>query len=1101
MQSIFEHWLGTPADTVPELGNVQRPPTPTDIAVFTPINSPSPSNETIVFNTVPTFVSNASRHTFKMPWTQFQNLMSKMTFPRWELGSQSCLFDAQARVGECRIGDNLRPSSGPFSGAVQLQHIIQSLHPTISDDNSPLALRKPQYFLPRARKSSLDARTHDVVGLSNGMTEPDLLKLLIGTASNNLEIDETTKFVMELLKDKSYETLLKSLLEQKIDTVSAFAEKLLVPAAQEGKWDLVKAIIESGVDVDTRSEDYLGRSQTALQSAVDQGNVDLVRYLIERGARDFSTNFQSQFDKRWITGGKIVDLAVDRGHHKLIENLLQNANSGHVQFPKVTIYHLRNAILLGHIKMVRLLLDSSTGLCETALTTPWLLYEAAALCEDETQASELVDILLSYGLAIASTDAFKRGSILAAASAAPHMTMVKRLMAEGFLTSCVALGHVSFPKNLSEGSGICARTLAAINRKSALHVAVSRGHEDLVKLLLSYGADANQACGSYPIQEAAQNGSVTILTLLIKAGADVNLREYSEDFMKYLPNSDKNEFWPAILLALHRGHIETAEILHSAGAILVEDAQGLYRENALRALVEGGSQSLINSLLHRLLPRRKLESQHAGLLALRFGDDFLDDLTHIGIQVMRLPSIYAIIAREDGSSSIHSDQADNSGEPRDSSAQLFLDIVAAKGGLSVEHSLRALILAGRYKRESIVLMLLRLGFDPFNPISEPGDDIAKDVDARYLLRPGQSAFSVAITWGGKDIVTVLLDWDSGALDDETNNRRHQEMCKAYVLALCDNCLISADDDDPDDNWTTSWLLDLLAEHRIDTVAVEQALGLLYVRKCFYGELCDVIVEQSYHKMKQILAHQTWCGDLVNPPEVDLGNTPLQLLVCANETQHVRKVLDLSADVNAKADDIQGATALQYAAMNGNFEIVDMLIEAGADVNAPPAACNGRTAIEGAAEWGRLDMVHYLLEAGADIQDQKNYRRTVHRAWSEGHRTIARMVYRWKKEKHGEKDCEAPETVVKNMTRLELDGDLPVLCDLGEHSDESDVNSSLDPLAAYKQLRKRRREERKEIEEEIANNEEELSSYEEEFSSDVEEISSDQDILQNETDDE
>jgi ankyrin repeat protein len=1069
MQSIFEHWLGTFADTVPELGNVQRPPTPTDIAVFTPINSPSPSNETIVFNTVPTFVSNASRHTFEMPWTQFQNLMSKMTFPQWELGSQSCPFDAQARVGECRIGDNLRASNGPFSGAVQLQHIIQSLQSTISNDNSPLALRKPQYFLPRTRKSSLDARTHDVVGLSNGMTEPDLLKLLIGTASNNLEINKTIEFVMELLEDKSYETLLKSLLEQKIDTVSAFAEKLLVPAAQGGKWDLVKAIIESGVDVDTRSDDCLVHSETAIQSAVDQGNIDMVRYLIEQGAKDFSTKFQSQFDKRCITGGTIVDLAVDRGHHKLIKNLLQNATSGHVQIPKVTIYHLRNAILLGYVKMVRLLLDSSTGLCETALTTPWLLYEAAALCKDETQASELVDILLSYGLAIASTDAFKRGSILAAASAAPHMTMVKRLMAEGFLTSCVALGHVRSPKNLLEGSGICARTLAVINRKSALHVAVSRGHEDLVKLLLSYGADANQACGSYPIQEAAQNGSVTILTLLIKAGADVNLKRYSQDFTKYLPNSGKRKFWPAILLALHRGHIETAEILHSAGAILVEDAQGLYRENVLRALVEGGSQSLVNSLLHRLLPRRKLERQHADLLALRFGNDFLDNLTHIGIQVMRIPKIYAIISGQDGSSSIRSDQAENSGKPRDSSAQLFLDIVAATGGLSVEHSLRALILAVCYKRESIVLMLLRLGFDPFNPISKPGDDVAKEVDARYDLRPGRSAFSVAMTWGGKDIITVLLDWDSGALDDETNNRRHQEMCKAYVLALCDDCLVYDDDDndDPDDNWTTNWLLDLLAEHRIDTVAVEQTLGLLYVRKCLYGELCDVIVEQSYHTMKQILAHQTWCDDLVNPPEVGLGNTPLQLLVHADKTQHVRELLDLSADVNAKADDLRGATALQLAAMKGNFEIVDMLVEAGADINAPPAAYDGRTAIEGAAEWGRLDMVHYLLEAGADIQDQKNYRRTVHRAWNNGHRTIAHMVHRWKKEKLGEEDCEAPETVVKNITQLELDGELPVVCDLGEDLDEPDVHCSFDPLANYKELWWSRRRMRQRIEKELA----------------------------------
>jgi ankyrin repeat protein len=1079
-QGIFENRIGAFADTITEFGNVPRPPTPTDIAVFTPINSPLPSSEIIAFDTVPMVLFDAPRHTPEMPWTQLQDLMSKMIIPQWELGSQSCPLDAQARVGDYRIRDILRPSIGLSSGRTQLQHTIQSLKPTISDHNSPLALRKPQCYLPRAKIASLDTQTYGVVGLSHGMTEPDLLKLLIGTASNNLETDKTTKFVMELVEDKSYETLLKSLLEQKIDTVSAFAEKLLVPAAQGGKWDLVKAIIESGVYVDTLSDDYLGRFETAIQPAVDQGNVDMVRYLIEQGAKDFSTNFRSQFNKRWIAGGTIVDLAVDRGHHKLIKSLLQNATSGRVQFPKVTIYHLRNAILLGDIKMIRLLLDSSTGSCKAARATPWLLYEAAALCKDESQANKLVDILLSYNFAIASTNDSGRGSILAAASVVPHMTIVKRLLAGGFHTGCVALGHISRPENLSDGYETYKHTLERITGKSALHVAVSCGHEDLVKLLLSYGADVNQACGSYPIQEAACDGSATIVALLVKARADVNLREYSEDFMKHF-TEDYIKFWPAILLALHRNHIEAAEILRSAGAILVNDVpEGLATHLTLTRLVKEGTQPLVYSLLNRILPQKKLASKHANLLAGRFGESFLNDLAHIGIQVMRLPSIYTIIAREDGLSSIHPNQAGNPGEPRYSSAQQLSNIVSAEGGLSVEHSLRALILAVFYKRGSIVLMLLRLGLDPFKQISKPGDDIAQEVDAQFYLRPGQSAFNVALVYFRERIARIFLDWKSGALHDDSNSFRHQEMCRAYVLALCGNFLGWRFDCSDDE--IARRLIDLLAEYGIDIAAAKQALGPLYVRKCLYGGLCNAIYCKYYHTMKRILGQQTWC-DMVNPPEVELGNTPLQLLVRADETQHVRELLDLSANVNAKADDLCGATALQFAAMKGNFEIVDMLIEAGADVNAPPAACDGRTAIEGAAESGRLDMVHYLLEAGADIQDQKNYRRTVYRAWKNGHRTIARMVYRWKKEKHGEEDCEAPETVVKNMIQLELDWELPILGDLGEDVDESDVNSRFDPLARYRDLQQSRRQERQIIEDNLANDKEEFLSGKEEFSSD------------------
>jgi ankyrin repeat protein len=1081
MQSVFGRWLGTFADTVPELGNVQRPPTPTDIAIFTPINSPSPSNEMILSNTVPMFVFSASRHTFEMPWTQFQNLMSKMTFPRWELGSQSRPFDAQARVGDYRIRGLLRPSSGPSSGlssgGTQLQHTIQSPKPTISDYNSPLALRKPQCYLPRAHIASLDTQTHGVVGLSQGMTESDLLKLLVGTASNSLEIDKTTEFVMELLEDKSYETLLKSLLEQKIDTVSAFAEKLLVPAAQGGKWDLVKAIIESGVDIDTQSEYCLGCSETALQSAVNQGNVDMVRYLIERGARDFSADFQIQLNGLgWNQQGTIVDLAVDRGHHKLVENLLQDETSGPVQLPKVTIYHLRNAILLGDIKMVQLLLDSSTGLCEAARKTPWLFFEAAAVGKHGYQAEKLVDMLLSYDFAIASTDAFGRGSVLAAASVVPHITLIKRLLAKGFHTRCAAMGYIERSWNLLDGYETYQGTLKRITRMSALHVAVSNRHEDLVKLLLSYGADANQVCGSYPVQEAAWNGSVTIVALLVKARADVNLREYSEDFTKYQPHLDGVKSWPAILLALYRGHIKIAEILLSAGAILVGDAQEhLHHDKIIRTLIREGSQFLIYSLLNRLLPQKKLASKHADLLAGRFGEGFLSDLAHIGIQVMRLPSIYAIIAREDGSSSIHSDQADNSGEPRELSAQRILDIVAAEGGLDVEHGLRAFILAVHYNRECILLMLLQCRFDPFKPIPKAGDELANDVDARYRLRPGQSAFRLAITSGRKNIVKIFLDWQSEALHDNSNSFRHQEMCRAYVLALCGKIFdwsFNCGDDE-----IGSRLIDLLAEYGIDNAATKQALGPLYVRKCLYGALCYAIRTGSYNIMKQILCQQTWCNDLVNPPEVGLGNTPLQTLARNNQSQHVRTLLNLGAVVDAKVDDLRGATALQFAAMKGNFEIVDMLVEAGADINAPPAAYDGRTAIEGAAEWGRLDMVHYLLEAGADIQDQNNYHRTVYRAWRNGHRTIAHMVHRWMKERYGEEDCEAPESVAKSMTRLELDGELPAVCDWDEESDESDVDFYCDPLAGYRELQRSQREKRQIIEENLAYDEEEFLSDE------------------------
>jgi ankyrin repeat protein len=91
------------------------------------------------------------------------------------------------------------------------------------------------------------------------------------------------------------------------------------------------------------------------------------------------------------------------------------------------------------------------------------------------------------------------------------------------------------------------------------------------------------------------------------------------------------------------------------------------------------------------------------------------------------------------------------------------------------------------------------------------------------------------------------------------------------------------------------------------------------------------------------------------------------------------------------------------------------------VNDLPGKHEGRTAIEGAAEHGRLDMVRYLLEAGADIKARanQNYRRTVYRAWTEGHRTVVRMIQDWKRENYGQEDCEDVEVILESMTYDEL----------------------------------------------------------------------------------
>ncbi|KAK2764040.1 hypothetical protein FQN54_009659 [Arachnomyces sp. PD_36] len=107
----------------------------------------------------------------------------------------------------------------------------------------------------------------------------------------------------------------------------------------------------------------------------------------------------------------------------------------------------------------------------------------------------------------------------------------------------------------------------------------------------------------------------------------------------------------------------------------------------------------------------------------------------------------------------------------------------------------------------------------------------------------------------------------------------------------------------------------------------------------------------------------------------LGKFSRTALQAAAENGHVeimRYLLERGADVNAAPVPGGGVTALQAAAIRGHASIVLLLVEAGADVTAPGAAEMGRTAIEGAAEHGRLDILHMLLQLhprGRNLDDQ------------------------------------------------------------------------------------------------------------------------------------
>jgi len=90
----------------------------------------------------------------------------------------------------------------------------------------------------------------------------------------------------------------------------------------------------------------------------------------------------------------------------------------------------------------------------------------------------------------------------------------------------------------------------------------------------------------------------------------------------------------------------------------------------------------------------------------------------------------------------------------------------------------------------------------------------------------------------------------------------------------------------------------------------------------------------------------------------MDDPPLIIAAENNNLRSVRILLRSGVDVNEKADD--GMTALTFAAMNGNLDIMEILLEEdGIDVNA--ANDEGTTPLMFAVSEGHYDAVNFLLD--------------------------------------------------------------------------------------------------------------------------------------------
>ena len=92
----------------------------------------------------------------------------------------------------------------------------------------------------------------------------------------------------------------------------------------------------------------------------------------------------------------------------------------------------------------------------------------------------------------------------------------------------------------------------------------------------------------------------------------------------------------------------------------------------------------------------------------------------------------------------------------------------------------------------------------------------------------------------------------------------------------------------------------------------------------------------------------------------------------NDRATIEKALERGADLQAK-DDLGRSVVLLATHYAGDLDLVKLLHAKGAPVDIPDV--NGRTALSFAAEDGRLDLVRWLVEQKAEVDSRDQQQRT------------------------------------------------------------------------------------------------------------------------------
>ncbi|XP_034715104.1 kinase D-interacting substrate of 220 kDa B isoform X1 [Etheostoma cragini] len=322
--------------------------------------------------------------------------------------------------------------------------------------------------------------------------------------------------------------------------MTSLAIQSLFSYVEEENLAAIKAHLDKFRDVDSRSDN----GQTPLMVAAEQGNLEIVQELIQRGA-----NVNLDDIDCWTA----LISAAKEGHIEVVRELLENkANLEHRDMGGWTA--LMWAAYKGCTDVVQLLLEKEANPNITGQYSVYPIIWAAGRGH-----AEIVHLLLQHGAKVNCSDKYGTTPLIWAARKG-HYDSVMHLLANGADVD-------------QEGA----------NSMTALIVGVKGGYTDVVKELLKRNPNVNMTDkdGNTALAIAAKEGHTEIVQDLLDAGTYVNILDRSGETM--------------LIGAVRGGHVEIVRALLNKYADI--DVRGQDGKTALYWAVEKGNATMVRDIL------------------------------------------------------------------------------------------------------------------------------------------------------------------------------------------------------------------------------------------------------------------------------------------------------------------------------------------------------------------------------------------------------------------------------------------------------------------------------------------------------------------------